>query len=106
MLPTRALLSQAVRVTLFTRANCGLCDTAKNTVAQLNKRKPFDYHELDIMVPGNKAWKDIYEFDVPVLHIQSVRTTGTDLSEPKKLFHRFTEQEVENLVDEAEKENH
>ncbi|KAF7126219.1 hypothetical protein CNMCM5793_002714 [Aspergillus hiratsukae] len=99
MLPTRALFSKA-RVTLFTRAGCGLCDTAKHAVTQLHKRRPFDYSELDIMAPENKSWKDVYEFDVPVLHVQSA--LKDQLSDPKKLFHRFTEQEVENLVEEAE----
>ncbi|KAL4959598.1 glutaredoxin family protein [Aspergillus stella-maris] len=99
MFPTSRLL-QSARVTLFTRAGCGLCDTAKNTVTQLHKRRPFDYSEVDIMGPGNKQWKDVYEFDVPVLHVQS--GTG-ELSDPKKLFHRWTEQEVETLVNIAEK---
>ncbi|KAI9372488.1 hypothetical protein BJX61DRAFT_443093 [Aspergillus egyptiacus] len=101
MLPTTRLF-QAARVTLFTRAGCGLCDTAKLTVNKLHKRCPFDYSEVDIMGPGNKAWKDVYEFDVPVLHVQSA-TNGT-LSDPKKLFHRWTEQEVETLVNDAEKQ--
>jgi hypothetical protein len=99
MFPTARLL--AVRVTLFTRVGCGLCDTAKHAVTQLHKRRPFDYSEVDIMVPSNKEWKDVYEFDVPVLHVQPATTA---LSDPKKLFHRFTEQEVETLVDSAEKQ--
>ncbi|KAE8145770.1 hypothetical protein BDV25DRAFT_163900 [Aspergillus avenaceus] len=107
MFPTVARLSQAVCVTLFTRAGCGLCDTAKHAVTQLHKRRPFDYSELDIMLPSNKLWKDVYEFDVPVLHVQSVKAQSgkeeVDLSDPKKLFHRWTEQEVETLVDEVEK---
>ena len=105
MFPTRILLSQAARVTLFTRAGCGLCDTAKHTVVQLNQRKPFDYKEMDIMTPENKSWRDIYDIDVPVLHVQSAKDQqvgDTGLSDPKKLFHRFSEQEVEKLVDEAE----
>lgn len=105
MLPTRALLGQA-RLTLFTRAGCGLCDTAKHTVLQLNKRRPFDYVEKDIMDAGNKEWRDVYDFDVPVLHVQSVKDglpKEADLSDTRKLFHRWTEQEVEQLVDEAEK---
>lgn len=107
MFPTRALFSHAARLTLFTRAGCGLCDIAKHAVVQLQKRRPFDYVERDIMESGNKPWKDVYEFDVPVLHVQSVRNgqpREADLSDPRKLFHRFTEQEVEQLVDEAEKE--
>ena len=101
MLPTRIL--QAARVTLFTRAGCGLCDTAKHTVVQLNQRKPFYYKELDIMTPENKSWRDVYDFDVPVLHVQSA-TGQKGLSDAKKLFHRFSEQEVETLVDEADQQ--
>jgi hypothetical protein len=48
------------------------------------------------MATGNKMWKDVYEFDTPVLHVQRA-----DAAEPKKLFHRFSEQEVEKLVDEV-----
>jgi hypothetical protein len=97
---TRALLgSNAARLTLFTRAQCGLCDTAKLTVSKLHQRRKFNYTELDIMAPGNKQWKDVYEFDVPVLHIQSQQLMP---EEPRKLFHKFTEEEVEKLVNEAE----
>lgn len=105
MLPTRSLWGQA-RLTLFTRAGCGLCDTAKHTVVQLQKRRPFEYVEKDIMEPTNKAWKDVYDYDVPVLHIQSVNNglpKEADLSDTRKLFHRWSEQEVETMVDEAEK---
>ena len=108
MFPTRVLFSQSARVTLFTRTGCGLCDTAKHNVVQLNKRRPFDYTELDIMAPANKAWKDVYDYDVPVLHVQSVRDQqagDAGLSDPKKLFHRFSEQEVEKVVDEVENAN-
>jgi hypothetical protein len=100
MLPTAIRLGQSARVTLFTRAGCGLCDTAKHNVLQLHKRRPFEYSELDIMHPSHKLWKDVYEFDVPVLHVHSAK--DATLSDPKKLFHRFSEQEVEKLVDEVE----
>lgn len=104
MFPTRALFGSA-RLTLFTRAGCGLCDTAKLAVLQVGKRRPFEYVERDIMESGNKTWKDAYEFDVPVLHVQSVEKgpNEAELSDARKLFHRWTEQEVENLVDDAEK---
>lgn len=104
MFPTRSLWGQA-RLTLFTRAGCGLCDTAKNTVVQLQKRRPFEYVEKDIMEPGNQSWKDVYDYDVPVLHIQSVGNglpKEAELSDTRKLFHRWTEQELEKVVNEAE----
>lgn len=105
MFPTRVLFGQA-RLTLFTRAGCGLCDTAKHTIVQLNKRRPFEYVEKNIEDAGNKQWKDVYDFDVPVLHVQAVNNghpKEATLSDARKLFHRMTEQEVEQLVDEAEK---
>jgi glutaredoxin len=100
MRPTNALL---VRLTLFTRANCGLCETAKHTLRQLQRRKPFSYSEIDIMAPEHKTWKGVYEFDVPVLHVEKTpspadASKGT-VSDATKLFHRFTEQEVEQAMD-------
>ena len=62
------------------------------------------------MMPENKAWKDVYELDVPVLHVQvctlrsSARGEPITVSEPRKLFHRFAEQEVEKLVNTVEEE--
>lgn len=104
MFPTRPLFGSA-RLTLFTRAGCGLCDTAKLAVLQVSKRRPFEYVERDIMQSDNQSWKDVYEFDVPVLHAQSVDKgpKEAELSDTRKLFHRWTEQEVERLVDDAEK---
>ena len=99
-LPTRILLSgHLVRATatLFTRPNCGLCDMAKDTLTQLHKRRPFTFRELDVMLPGNETWKNAYEFDVPVLHVRE-----DESGEPKKLFHRFTEKEVERVIDSVE----
>ena len=49
------------------------------------------------MLPGNETWKNAYEFDVPVLHVRE-----DESGEPKKLFHRFTEKEVERVIDSVE----
>lgn len=62
-----ARLCQAVRITLFTRPNCGLCDSAKTVLASLGERRPFSYREVDIGKPDAKAWRDLYDFDVPVV---------------------------------------
>jgi glutaredoxin len=99
---TQALrASNSARLTLFTRAQCGLCDKAKLTLSKLQQRRPFPYSEVDIMAPENKQWKDVYEFDVPVLHVQSPKSD--DESGLRKLFHRFSESEVEKVVDDAER---
>lgn len=53
------------------------------------------------MAPENKRWKDVYEFDVPVLHVEpAVQQSADSTKELRKLFHRFTEQEVEKAMDE------
>ncbi|OAP60834.1 hypothetical protein AYL99_05836 [Fonsecaea erecta] len=102
MRPSRALLlplrrQSGIQLTLFTRANCGLCDVAKarigefmansksnstkdisnNTTTatdkqqqqQLDTRRIIHYAEIDIMDPAQAKWRDVYEFDVPVLHV-------------------------------------
>ena len=68
MFSSRPLLQKALQLTLFTRDNCGLCQTAKSAVSGISgKAKPFSYSEVDIMNTGNERWKDVYEFDVPVV---------------------------------------
>ena len=65
-----ALLQAKLRLTLFTRSSCGLCDTAKTAIS---RAKPKDlaltYEEVDIMKEGNGVWKSSYEFDVPVVRM-------------------------------------
>ncbi|MBE3043940.1 glutaredoxin family protein [Candidatus Bathyarchaeota archaeon] len=66
MRPT-ARLSQAIRITLFTRSGCGLCDSAKTVLANLGARRSFAYSEVDINAVEAKGWRDLYDFDVPVV---------------------------------------
>ncbi|KAF2808518.1 uncharacterized protein BDZ99DRAFT_390849 [Mytilinidion resinicola] len=104
MLPSRRLLQHASKITLFTRANCSLCDSAKRVLSDVWDQRPFEYTEIDVMEPGKEKWK-IYEFDTPVIHVDKFRpgeetTTGAVL----KLMHRFKEAEVKSLMDEAEED--
>jgi len=55
------------RITFFTRSPCGLCDTAKAVVQNVNKARPLQYHEINVMEPGQEKWRDVYEFDTPVV---------------------------------------
>ena len=56
------------------------------------------------MDPGQQKWKDVYEFDVPVLHVDKAANgaDGPGLEAARKLMHRFTAEEVERAVDEVE----
>ena len=57
------------RITFFTRSPCGLCDTAKTVVQNVNKTRPLQYQEINVMDPGQERWKEVYEFDTPVVSI-------------------------------------
>lgn len=59
----------ALRLTLFTRPHCGLCDEAKYILTKIRPKRPFDYAEIDVMSPGQQKWKDVYELDTPVVRI-------------------------------------
>lgn len=67
MFPTAALRQYVCRITLFTRANCGLCDNAKQVLSNVWDRRPFEYDEIDVMRPDQEKWKNLYEFDTPVV---------------------------------------
>ncbi len=64
---TARLLQHTARITLFTRKNCGLCDVAKSVLNNVGKTRSFEYNEIDVMAPGEKEWRNAYEFDVPVV---------------------------------------
>lgn len=67
MRPSLQLLQHNARLTLFTRANCSLCETAKAVISKVEQRRGFQYVEVDVMAAGQKQWKDVYEFDTPVV---------------------------------------
>lgn len=105
MRPSLALRMYTAQLTLFTRANCGLCDIAKDRLVEVQKKRTVDYTEIDIMAEDQRKWRDCYELDVPVLHVERVMHTYSKpniVTQAKKLMHRFSVEEVEKLVDEAE----
>lgn len=70
----RLLQQQACRITLFTRPNCGLCTRAKSALSSVWDARPFDYREIDVIDPAAKAWRDLYDLDVPVVCICACAT--------------------------------
>lgn len=60
---------QTLRLTFFTRPNCGLCTEAKEVISTVWKRRPFEYDEIDVMAAKQAKWKELYEFDTPVVRI-------------------------------------
>ena len=70
MRPSLSLFQHTARITLFTRANCSLCESAKTVLSNVKKTRGFEYNEIDVMESGQKQWKDLYEFDTPVVRLQ------------------------------------
>lgn len=69
------------------------------------KKRTVEYHEVDIIAEGQQKWRNMYEFDVPVLHVERTLHTYAKpniVTQAQKLFHRFTVEDVEKLIDEAE----
>ncbi|KAK3945341.1 hypothetical protein QBC46DRAFT_336656 [Diplogelasinospora grovesii] len=99
-------LFQSCRITLFTREHCGLCTQARSVLSDVWDKRPFAFTETDIIKPEAKGWRDLYEFDVPVIHISKAEQPAEDpklSSKAVKLMHRFTPEEVKAKMDLVEK---
>ncbi|SCV99482.1 LAFE_0A04126g1_1 [Lachancea fermentati] len=89
-----------VRLTLFSKNNCGLCHKADNVVKQVMKGSGYDelsYHIVDIDEPGNKKWWELYCMDVPVLHVENTLKPDSLV----KIFHRLDELDVKEKINAA-----
>ncbi|KAK5134126.1 hypothetical protein LTR08_006901 [Meristemomyces frigidus] len=102
MRPTQSLWRHALQLTFFTRPNCSLCVDAKAVLSNVWDRRRFEYAEIDVMARGQSKWKDLYEFDTPVVHINNTHDAETT-TQARKLMHRLTEAEVETAMDEVAK---
>lgn len=105
MRPASVLRMYTAHLTLFTHQHCSLCHVAKASLATFLERRPVSHAEIDIFEPEHKQWRDLYEYDVPVLHVERVHHTYSkpDLKTMvAKVMHRFTDKDVEAAVDQAE----
>ena len=117
MRPTVRLWEKASRITFFTSPNCSLCDTAKAVVKKVQARRQFDYVEINIRDNGQEQWMNKYAFDTPVvstnvmcncfallktyqIHVEAASEAQLSDTTPasQKLMHRFTEDQVESLL--------
>ncbi|CEP63774.1 Mgp12p LALA0_S09e02190g [Lachancea lanzarotensis] len=88
-----------IRLTLFSKANCGLCDKAKEVTKKVvdNKQRfaGLQIHVVDIDEPNNKRWWNKYCMDVPVLHLENINDPET----VSKIFHRLELHQVEQKIE-------
>ena len=56
-----------MRVTVYTRSGCHLCDEAKQVIESVRRRATFDYEEFDI--DSDPRLRQLYNEEVPVVAI-------------------------------------
>jgi glutaredoxin len=56
-----------VKVTMYSRATCGLCDEAREAVLAVRRDVPFEFDE--VLVDGNDNLERAYGLRVPVVLI-------------------------------------
>ncbi|KAF9296335.1 hypothetical protein BGZ88_000126 [Linnemannia elongata] len=87
-----------LRLTLFTKTNCGLCTTAKEALTRVQTKArssiPFQLDQIDIYAPGQEAAQK-YMFDVPVV----------ELNGRVAMMHRIDEPKLIDILHNAQKSN-
>jgi hypothetical protein len=61
-----------LRVELYTKPGCHLCDVAKDVLVRVQERIPFELVERDIT--SDAALFDRYRYDIPVVVVPGRRT--------------------------------
>ncbi|KAG6026453.1 hypothetical protein E4U41_001263 [Claviceps citrina] len=100
-------LMQACRITLFTRENCSLCTQAKRVLSDVRHQRPFAYNEVNLALPESNPWRELYDFDIPVIHISKSSATEEQVStagKAVKLMHRFTTDQVQAKMNQVEEQ--
>lgn len=54
-------------LTLFTKNPCPLCDVLKEELVPFGDR--FELKTVDIELPENKKWHQLYRYEIPVLFL-------------------------------------
>ncbi|KZP01511.1 DUF836-domain-containing protein [Calocera viscosa TUFC12733] len=78
------------RLTLFSGPCCSLCDVAKEELAKVRSQAPFSLQVVDIHSPGQDKWKRLYQYDIPVLHLEDQMIMKHRM-EPERLVKRLEE---------------
>ena len=84
--------SQLIRLTLYTKKNCSLCDEAKETIEELYPNR-FTFEEVDIT--KNKELFRKFKLDIPVFYYN-----GAFLMQ-----HRANKEALDKLINDLERSN-
>ncbi|PWN87479.1 hypothetical protein FA10DRAFT_269434 [Acaromyces ingoldii] len=84
--------SRVPRLTLYTGTHCQLCDVAHSLLVSLQKDVPFEldtYNIRDDSAADVGKWRRMYQYDIPVLHMDG-KEIGRHRFEREKLLERIT----------------
>ncbi|KAI9639685.1 uncharacterized protein MKK02DRAFT_40006 [Dioszegia hungarica] len=78
------------RLTLYTGGKeCSLCEVAKLELAKVRQVRPFDLELFNIRSPPAdvdakeaKRWRRLYQYDIPVLHLEGARVQKHRINAP------------------------
>ena len=65
-----------MKVTLYTRHGCHLCEGAKQVIDSARSRASFDYEEVDI--DSDPELRRLYDEEVPVIAIDGRQVTAEE----------------------------
>jgi len=72
-------------LTLFTKQQCCLCDGVKFIIDKVKNKRTFNFEEVDISLPENAKWHELYQYDIPVLHMNGKEIFRYRVSEKQLL---------------------
>jgi glutaredoxin len=75
-----------MKVTVYTRSGCHLCDEAKQVVESVRRRAAFDYEEFDI--DSDPQLRELYNEEVPVIAIDGKKAFKYRVT-PAKLLKKL-----------------
>ena len=72
-----------MKVTVYTRSGCHLCDEAKQVIESVRRRTAFDYEEFDI--DSDPRLRQLYNEEVPVIAIDGKKAFKYRVTAPELL---------------------
>ena len=61
------VLGKGWQIFLFTRPGCSLCIDAKSNCETVREKHKCDLKQIDIDAANHRTWRNVYDFDVPVV---------------------------------------
>ncbi|KAL3231185.1 Uncharacterized protein RNJ44_00824 [Nakaseomyces bracarensis] len=88
-----------VKLTFFSKPQCGLCEQAKEIIDDVLEEQDFKEDKVSMEIVNinqlnNKKWWELYCFDIPVLHVEKIG----DPTSLFKIFHRIEEDVLEEKL--------